>query len=101
MRKPFIAGNWKMNTDSHSGPELVKALGQGLTQVDMNKVDVAVIPPFVYLAQVVTAAKASKIAVGAQDVYFEQKGAFTGEISAAMLTSDAITACAAIRKGVM
>lgn len=85
MRKAFIAGNWKMNTDSYSGPQLVKALGAGLAQVDMSKVDVAVIPPFVYLAQVVTAAKASKIAVGAQDIFYEQKGAFTGEISAYMI----------------
>ncbi len=85
MRRPFIAGNWKMNTDSHSGPELVKALRQGLAQVDMSKVDVAVIPPFVYLAQVVNAARNSRIAVGAQDIYHELKGAFTGEISAAMI----------------
>ena len=85
MRRPFIAGNWKMNTDSHSGPELVKALRQGLAQVDMSKVDVAVIPPFVYLAQVVNAARNSRIAVGAQDIYYEPKGAFTGEISAAMI----------------
>jgi triosephosphate isomerase len=85
MRRPFIAGNWKMNTNSHSGPELVKALGQGLAQVDMSKVDVAVIPPFVYLAQVVNAARNSRIAVGAQDIYHEPKGAFTGEISVAMI----------------
>jgi triosephosphate isomerase len=85
MRKPFIAGNWKMNTDGHSGPELVKALGRGLAQVDREKVDVAVIPPFVYLAQIVTAARASGIAVGAQDIFYEQKGAFTGEISANMI----------------
>jgi triosephosphate isomerase len=85
MRKPFIAGNWKMNTDGHSGPALVKAVGQGLTQFDMSKVNVAVIPPFVYLAQIVAAARASRIAVGAQDIYYEQKGAFTGEISAYMI----------------
>jgi len=85
MRKPFIAGNWKMNTDGHSGPELVRAIGKGLAQVDMSKVDVAVIPPFVYLTQIITAAKASRIAVGAQDIFYEQKGAFTGEISANMI----------------
>ena len=85
MRKPFIAGNWKMNTDGHSGPELIKALGAGLRQLDIDKVDVAVMPPFVYLAQIVAAAKALRIAVGAQDIFYEQKGAFTGEISAAMI----------------
>jgi triosephosphate isomerase len=85
MRKPFIAGNWKMNTDSHSGPELVRTVGQGLAKLDRGKVDVAVIPPFVYLSQIVTAARASRIAVGAQDIFYEQKGAFTGEISAYMI----------------
>ncbi len=85
MRKPFIAGNWKMNTDSHSGPALVKALAAGLANIDRGKVDVAVIPPFVYLAQVVNAARASGISVGSQDIYFEQKGAFTGEISSNMI----------------
>jgi triosephosphate isomerase len=85
MRKPFIAGNWKMNTDVHSGPELVRAIGAGLKTVDMDKVHVAVIPPFVYLAQVVSAARALRMAVGAQDIFYEQKGAFTGEISAYMI----------------
>lgn len=85
MRKPFIAGNWKMNTDSHSGPDLVRALAQGFAELDKSKVDVAVIPPFVYLAQIVNAARNSGIAVGSQDLYFEQKGAFTGEVSANMI----------------
>jgi len=64
MRKPFVAGNWKMNTD---------------------KVTVAVCPPFVYLGAVANALRSSNIAVGAQDMYFESKGAFTGEISTSML----------------
>ena len=50
-----------------------------------SKVDVAVCPPFVYLQQVGKALQWSHIALGTQDIYFEQKGAFTGEISAAML----------------
>ncbi|MFA5423027.1 MAG: triose-phosphate isomerase [Phycisphaerae bacterium] len=85
MRKPFIAGNWKMNTDIHSGPDLVRAIAKGFAELDRSKVDVAVIPPFVYLTQVVNAARSSGISVGAQDLYFEQKGAFTGEISANMI----------------
>ncbi len=72
-----------MNTDSNSGPELVKGIAAGLTDID--SVDVAVIPPFVYIPAAVEAAASSKIAVGAQDMYFEDKGAFTGEISTAML----------------
>lgn len=85
MRKPFIAGNWKMNTDRSSGPELVTALAIGLENIDTEKVDTAVIPPFVYIPAVVAAASNSKIAVGAQDIYYEEKGAFTGEISVSML----------------
>jgi len=90
MRKSFIAGNWKMNTDSHSGPALVEAIADGL---DTDNVDVAVVPPFVYIPAVVSAASNSRIAVGAQDVYFEQKGAFTGEISTAMLKDVGCTYC--------
>ncbi len=81
MRKPFVAGNWKMNTDSHSGVALAKAVVEGSSGLAGSSVDVAVIPPFVYLAAV----SSSGVALGAQDVYFEAKGAFTGEISAAML----------------
>ena len=85
MRKPFVAGNWKMNTDSRSSVELAEAVVAGSTGVAREKVHVAVIPPFVYLPAVVKAVSSSGVAVGAQDVYFESKGAFTGEISPAML----------------
>jgi triosephosphate isomerase len=85
MRKPFVAGNWKMNTDSRSSVELAKAVVYGSAGVAREKVTVAVVPPFVYLPAVVRAASASGVAVGAQDVYFEAKGAFTGEISPGML----------------
>ncbi len=82
MRKPFIAGNWKMNTDSHSAPDLAKAIADGL---DGNSVDVAVIAPFIYLQSVAGAISSSNVSLGAQDVYFEANGAFTGEISTDML----------------
>lgn len=85
MRKPFIAGNWKMNTDSHSSVRLTEELVTGLEKMDDFDAAVAVIPPFVYLPAVVKAAAHSKIAVGAQDIYFEREGAFTGEISSYML----------------
>jgi triosephosphate isomerase len=84
MKKPFVAGNWKMNTDSHTSVRLSEDIAAGCSQT-AGRLEVAVIPPFVYLQAVVRALSASSIAVGAQDVYFEQKGAFTGEISAAML----------------
>jgi triosephosphate isomerase len=85
MRKPFVAGNWKMNTDNHTGVNLAKAIASGAPELAGHDVDVAVIPPFVYLQVVVKALSTAHIAVGAQDIYIEQQGAFTGEISALML----------------
>ncbi|HOL30856.1 MAG TPA: triose-phosphate isomerase, partial [Anaerohalosphaeraceae bacterium] len=83
MRKPFIAGNWKMNTTSTSAAALARGLSSQLAGI--ASVDVAVCPPFVYLQSVAAALSASNIALGAQDVYFEGNGAFTGEISVEML----------------
>lgn len=83
MRKPFIAGNWKMNTTSTGAVALAAGLAKELE--DVEKADVAVCPPFVYLQSVAAALSASNIAVGAQNVYFEGNGAFTGEISCEML----------------
>jgi len=85
MRKPFVAGNWKMNTDTLTCVSLARAVAEGASDIAGEKIDVALLPPFVYICSVVGALSTSQIAVGAQDVYFEQKGAFTGEISAAML----------------
>jgi triosephosphate isomerase len=85
MRKPFVAGNWKMNTDSLTSVGLARAVADSTIDIAGETVDVAILPPFVYMCNVVGALSTSHIAVGGQDVYFEQKGAFTGEISAAML----------------
>jgi triosephosphate isomerase len=84
-RKPFVAGNWKMNTNTASGVKLAKAIVSGSADIAGHDVHVAVFPPFVYLQGVVNALSTSNIAVGAQDVYFENDGAFTGEISTSML----------------
>jgi triosephosphate isomerase len=85
MRKPFVAGNWKMNTDSHSSVALAEAIAAGSSDLAGSSVTVAVIPPFVYLQAVAKAISSSHISLGSQDVYFEKNGAFTGEISASML----------------
>jgi triosephosphate isomerase len=85
MGKPFVAGNWKMNTDGHTAVNLARSVADGSLEIAGHEVDVAVCPPFVYLQAVAKALSSSSIAVGAQDVYFETKGAFTGEISASML----------------
>lgn len=82
-RKLFIAGNWKMNTTQAEGVALAKALVADIGSV--NEMDLAVCPPFVYLPAVAGALKGGKIALGAQDMYYENNGAFTGEISGAML----------------
>ena len=85
MRKPFVAGNWKMNTDVHTSVELAERIATGSSQQAGHDVTLMVCPPFVYLSSVAKTLSASNIAVGAQDVYFESKGAFTGEISTSML----------------
>lgn len=84
MRKPFIGGNWKMNTDGKSAVELAKGVAEKCAAL-LGKVDVAVCPPFVYLSAVKAALGGSAVGLGAQDVYFEGKGAFTGEVSCSML----------------
>ena len=89
MRKPFIAGNWKMNTNSSSSVALAAGLAEALKEID--SVDVAVCPPSVYIQAVAAALSASNIAVGAQNVYFEGNGAFTGELSCEMLKDTGCT----------
>ena len=84
MRRPFVAGNWKMNTDGRSAVALAKAVAAGSADL-AGKITVAVCPPFVYLSAVAKAIKGTPAAMGSQDVYFEASGAFTGEISPAML----------------
>jgi triosephosphate isomerase len=85
MRKPFVAGNWKMNTDRHISVSLAERVASGSSEVAGQRVRVAVFPPFVYLQSVTKALSASSVGVGAQDVYCESEGAFTGEISPLML----------------
>lgn len=83
MRKPFIAGNWKMNLLRDSSIALVHGLLDSL--VPSEAVDVAVCPPAVYLHDVGAALRGSQVALGAQNMYHEKEGAFTGEVSADML----------------
>lgn len=84
MRRPFIAGNWKMNLSRAESVALASALADLVSAGDYAA-DVAVCPPAVYLEAVVNAVRGSGIAVGAQNMYHEPAGAFTGEISGAML----------------
>ena len=94
MRKPFVAGNWKMNTDSSSSVELAERIASGAMEAAASgSVTVALCPPFVYLQSVATALGASNVGIGAQDVYYEANGAFTGEISTSMLKNIGCTYC--------
>ena len=83
MRKIIIAGNWKLNKTSLEAIELVNALKREL--VDIYAVDIVVCPPFTALLDVKETLLESNIALGAQNVFWEDSGAFTGEISAPML----------------
>jgi triosephosphate isomerase (TIM) len=83
MRLPFIAGNWKMNTTVAEAVKLVSDMRAALNNTD--GVEIAVCPPYVSLAAVHDILKDSSIKVGAQNMYFEEKGAYTGEISPYML----------------
>ena len=82
-RKKIIAGNWKMNMTPSKAVELVNTLKPLVANDD---VDVVFCVPAIDIIPVVEAAKGSNIQIGAENMYFEEKGAFTGEISPAMLT---------------
>lgn len=82
MRKKFVAGNWKMHGSLQSNAELLRGVRSGVAGL---AIDVAVCAPYPYLAQAGEALKGSNVAWGAQDVSEHAQGAYTGEVSAAML----------------
>jgi triosephosphate isomerase len=83
MRVPMIAGNWKMNTTVSEAVELVNEMRPGLDEI--ANVDKVICPPFISLATMRELIKGTSIKLGAQNLYFEEKGAYTGEISPLML----------------
>jgi len=83
MRKPFVAGNWKMNKTIVETRELISAMEQNLNEI--NGVEKVLCPPFVSLQAASELLKNTEIGLGAQNMFWEEKGAFTGEISPAML----------------
>ena len=84
MRRPIIAGNWKMNTDRKSAATLINAL-KALSSASTSSVEIVVCPPFPYLSLVVELAQGSAIQVGGQNAWLEAPGAFTGETACEML----------------
>lgn len=86
-RKPLMAGNWKMNLNHFEAIALVQKLAYALNDADFEAVDVAVIPPFTDIRSVQTLVEGDRydIQYGAQDISVHDSGAYTGEISGAML----------------
>jgi triosephosphate isomerase len=91
MRKPYIAGNWKMNLDRRGARDLAGTLREHTAGRD--DVEVAVFPPFLYLGDVLEVAGDSALRVGAQNCCDQTEGAFTGEVSTAMLRDVGIGLC--------
>ena len=85
MRTPFVAGNWKMNTTIAEAEELVREMLVPLN--DINSVEKVLCPPFISLPVVKKILQGSDIKVGAQNMYFETKGAYTGVISPLMVSA--------------
>ncbi len=87
MRIPFIAGNWKMHKTIDEAVQFVNQIGDEVSKTD---VEVAICAPFTLLKDLKVAAEGTKIKIAAQNMHFEEKGAFTGEISPLMLKELAI-----------
>jgi len=83
MRQKLVAGNWKMNGSAASIHTLLDGIKQGLS--DVKNAEIAVCPPFVYLAQVAQSLTGTPVSWGAQNLSKESAGAFTGEVAASML----------------
>lgn len=81
MRRKWVGGNWKM----HGSRKMASALVGAIVDADIADVDVAVFPPFPYLREACAACAGSRVTVGSQDLSEHESGAFTGEVSAAML----------------
>ncbi|HUV87972.1 MAG TPA: triose-phosphate isomerase [bacterium] len=85
VRKPFIAGNWKMHTTAEEARRLARTVRDGAAGVE--DVDVLLCPPFTSLAAAAEELAGSAVKLGAQNVFYEETGAFTGEVSPPMLTA--------------
>ena len=91
MRPPLIAGNWKMNGTAAESETLARGIRQGLEGRPPEGVEVLVCPPYLVLARVRAILEGSAVRLGAQDVHWEPKGAYTGEISPPMLVETGCT----------
>ncbi len=88
MRIPFIAGNWKMHKSISEGIAFIEAVKNEIAETE---VEVAVCAPYIMLKDLVAAAEGTKVKIAAQNMHYEDFGAFTGEVSAAMLKEIGVT----------
>ncbi len=94
MRKNIVAGNWKMNKTFDEADELITEISDQLEDITLKRnTKIIICPPFPYLEMASDYANDSYFEVGAQDVSAEESGAYTGEISAAMLESIELPYC--------
>lgn len=84
MRIPFVAGNWKMNKTADEAKTFLEDVRDDLDKID--GIDIAFCPTFIAIPAAAEALQGTKIGVGAQNMYFEDSGAYTGEVSPLMLT---------------
>lgn len=93
MRTKIVAGNWKMNKSFFEAEELVAQVAEGIEMLNLEGKEVVLCPPFPYLEMATDIAEESRFSVGAQNVYPEDSGAFTGEVSPLMLESLDVSFC--------
>jgi triosephosphate isomerase (TIM) len=87
MRKKLVAGNWKMNKSLSTTKVLINEIKEKLTKQELEKVDVIICPPFTFIGLANDILNSNGIKIGAQNVFYKDEGAYTGEISSPMLKS--------------
>jgi len=92
MKNKIVAGNWKMNKTFPEAEELLVAIAEGIDEMALET-EIIICPPFLYLEMAADIAEESAFLVGAQNMSTEEKGAYTGEISASMIKSAGVDVC--------
>jgi len=92
MKNKIVAGNWKMNKTFPEAEELLVSIAEGIDDMSLET-EIIICPPFLYLEMAADVAEESCFLVGAQNVCAEEKGAYTGEISASMIKSAGVDCC--------
>jgi len=93
MRKRIVAGNWKMNKTFDEADDLLFSLAEGMQDIELENEEIIICPPSVYLEMSTDVALENNLSVGAQNCSSNDAGAYTGEISAAMLKSLEVKYC--------